>query len=315
MRVWGETPYVACIVRQVRACAQYRMRVSKINVVAAITEGQRRLSKLPLTEQMARIMIVRMSQPQRRTRLSPLSLTLLGCALFLFCSGLQAQENCNVEVKLELLSAETQAAQAALKVKKQTAGRVYFFDTDSLDLLSQGAIVRLRSGAQNDLTVKLRPPKGKTITVPFKNRDGSKCEVDLTGDGANTSYSIGRKLVAEQLPETGSDISNLLSADQKKLLNDAQISLDWMRIKRIAAIESTAWQAKVGPHFGKLSLELWEWAGGRVLELSTKVSKDGGLSAYTELQELVKTKGLSASPDQRAKTAIVLEAIVHAKPH
>jgi hypothetical protein len=260
-------------------------------------------------------MMVRMSYEHRQTNRNLLPLARLSCVLFLFCSALQAQENCNVEVKLELLPAETQAAQTALSVKKQTAGHVYFFDTDSLDLLSQGAIVRLRTGAKNDLTVKLRPPKGKTFTVPFESIAGVKCEVDLTGDGANSSYSIGRNLASEQLPQTGSDVSILLSASQKKLLNDAQISVDWSRIKRIAAIESTAWQTQAQPHFGKLSLELWEWAGGKVLELSTKVSQDESLSVYTELQKLVRTKGLSTSLDQRAKTAIVLEAIVHGKPH
>lgn len=252
---------------------------------------------------------------ERWTARNLLSLAVLGCALFLFCSALPARENCNVEVKLELLPAETQAAQTALSVKKQTAGRVYFFDTDTLDLLSQGAIVRLRTGAQNDLTVKLRPPKEKTFTVPSEGLANVKCEVDLTGDGANSSYSLGRTVSLRPLPQTGSDVSILLSPDQKRLLSDAQISVDWSRIKRIAAIESTTWQTRAQPHFGKLSLELWQWAGGRVLELSTKVSKDESLSVYTELQKLVGTKGLSIALDQRAKTAIVLQSIVHAEPH
>jgi hypothetical protein len=259
--------------------------------------------------------MVRMSYKHCHTSRELLPLALLGGALFLFCSGLQAQENCNVEVKLELLPAETQAAQMALRAKKQTAGRVYFFDTDSLDLLSQGAIVRLRSGAQNDLTIKLRPPKGKSFNVLSESIADVKCEVDLTGDGANSSYSIGRNLAAERLPQTGSDVSILLSPSQTKLLNDAKISVDWTHIQRIAAIESTTWQTRTQTNFGRLSLELWEWAGGKVLELSTKVSKDESLSVYTELQKLVRTKGLSTSPDQRAKTAIVLEAIVHATPH
>jgi hypothetical protein len=266
-------------------------------------------------ERLARIMMVQMSCGQRCTARNLLALARLGCALFLFCSRLQARENCNVEVKLELLPAETQAALTALSVKKQIAGRVYFFDTDSLDLLSQGAIVRLRSGAQNDLTVKLRPPKGKTFPAPSESLNDLKCEVDLTGDGANSSYSIGRRIAAEQLPQTGSDVSILLSPNQKKLLNDAQISVDWTHIKRIAAIESTTWRTRTQPHFRKRSLELWEWPGGKVLEISTKVSKDESLSVYTELQKLVRTKGLSTAPDQRAKTTIVLEAIVHAKPH
>jgi hypothetical protein len=284
-------------------------------LVAAIRSGEGRLSKLTLIERLARTMIVQMSCGRRWTARNLLCLACLGCALFLFSSSLQAQENCNVEVKLELLPDETQSVLTTLSAKKRTTGRVYFFDTDSLDLLAQGAIVRLRTGAKNDLTVKLRPPKGKTFAAPSESLNDVKCEVDLTGDGTNSSYSIGRKASAEPLPQTGSDVSILLSANQKKLLDDAQISVDWTRIKRIAAIESTTWQTQAQPHFGKLSLELWEWAGGKVLELSTKVSKNESSSIYTELQKLARTKGLSIAPDQRAKTAIVLEAIVHAKPH
>jgi hypothetical protein len=96
------------------------------------------------------------------------------------------------------------------------------------------------------------------------------------------------------------------------LLNDAQISVDWTRVKRIAEIRSTDWRTQHQPHVGKLTLELWEWPGGKVLELSTKVSSDAGSSTYTELQQLVKTKQLAMSSDQRAKTSIALEAIAHA---
>lgn len=69
------------------------------------------------------------------------------------------------------------------------------------------------------------------------------------------------------------------------------------------------------PYLGKLTLELWEWPGGRVLELSTRVSSDAGSSGYTELQRLVSTNQLAMSPDQRVKTSIALEAITHAAVH
>jgi hypothetical protein len=98
---------------------------------------------------------------------------------------------------------------------------------------------------------------------------------------------------------------------QIKLFEDAQVSVDWTGVKRIAEITSTDWQT----HLGKLTLELWEWPGGKVLELSTKVSSDAGSLTYTELQQLVKTKQLAMSPDQRVKTSIALEAITHAAPH
>src|SRR5271170_4390711 len=86
----------------------------------------------------------------------------------LLCLGLalHAQDKCNIEAKLLLSPTQAQAAIASLNLEKETGGRVYFFDTSALDLLSQGLIVRLRQGADNDLTVKLRPPGGRKLLLP-----------------------------------------------------------------------------------------------------------------------------------------------------
>jgi hypothetical protein len=258
-----------------------------------------------------RIIIIQVSYMQRRQTPTAILIFCFRCVVFLYCSGLYAQEKCGVEVKILLLPAEIEAAKVALNVKKETAGHVYFFDTDGLDLLSEGAIVRLRRGPNNDLTVKLRPPNGKETPISSEGRDGFKCEADLTGGNANSSYSVGTIYGLNQLPRSGADISRALSSGQKKLLNDAQISIDWTRVKRIAGITASTWQTQPQPRLGKLTLELWEWPGGKVLELSTKVSPDGGPLAYTELQELLRTKHLSMSPTQLPKTSIALRAIAH----
>jgi hypothetical protein len=263
----------------------------------------------------ARMMIVPVSHMLHQLKPRAVSLCFFSCAVLLCCAGLHAQENCNVEVKLLLTPTETQAAVVALSGTKATRGRVYFFDTDALDLLSQGAIVRLRQGARSDLTVKLRSPNGKEFFAPSQRRDDFKCEVDLTRDGANPSYSITSRFTAEQLPQTGHDVSRLLSPAQMMLLNDAQVSVDWTRVKRITEIKSTDWRTESEPQVGKLTLELWEWPGGKVLELSTRVSSDAGSSTYTELQHLVRTKLLRMSSDQRVKTSIALEAITNAAAH
>jgi hypothetical protein len=260
-------------------------------------------------------MIVHVSCMLRPLPPIALSLFCFCCAVVLSCSGLHAQENCDVEVKLLLSPAEIQAAVAALRGTRERPSRIYFFDTDKLDLLSQGAIVRFRQGAQSDLTVKLRLPNGKKFSAPSERLAGFKCEVDLTREGANSSYSITMPLATAELPQTGTDVSRLLSAAQIKLFEDAQVSVDWIRVKRVADITSTDWQTQSQPHLGKLTLELWEWPGGGVLELSTKVPSDAGSSSYTELQQLVKTKQLAMNSDQRVKTSIALKAITHAAAH
>ena len=95
---------------------------------------------------------------------------------------------------------ETQSARSTLNFKKEVAGFVYFFDTDSLDLLAKGVILRLRRGADSDLTVKLRPPKGRKFFATSGDHEVFKCEEDFTGDGAMLSYSIRRRYTADQLP-------------------------------------------------------------------------------------------------------------------
>jgi hypothetical protein len=237
------------------------------------------------------------------------------CVLLFLHPALYAQDRCGVEVKLLLSPTETQATISALNLEKETAGRVYFFDTSALDLLSQGAIVRLRQGDESDLTVKLRPLDGRQLSPPSNLGEGFKCEVDLIRGRSSPSYSVLSKFTGARLPQTGADILSLLGAGQKELLKQAQVSVDWTRVKRIADIQSTDWQTKTQPHFSKLTLELWEWSGGRILELSTKVEPDAGAATYRELQQLVKTKGLSLNPSQQAKTPMVLETLTHGIAH
>jgi hypothetical protein len=233
--------------------------------------------------------------------------------LFLGCTS-HAQDKCNVEIKLLLSPMETQAAVASLKFEKETAGRVYFFDTSALDLLAQGLIIRLRQGADSDFTIKLRPPGGAKSFVPSDMGEGFDCEVDLIGGLPTPSYTVRSRYTAPRLPETGSEILKLLDAGQERLLKEVQIPIDWTRVKRIADIQATSWQTKTQPGFSKLTLELWEWSGGRILELSTKVGPNAGSSAYAQLQQLVHAKGLSLNATQQAKTGIVLDTLTHPAP-
>jgi hypothetical protein len=75
--------------------------------------------------------------------------------MLLFCSGLHAQENCNVEVKLLLSPTETQAATRALGSKQGSVGRVYFFDT----------IVRVGILVARAERLNLFPLGGRNLTV------------------------------------------------------------------------------------------------------------------------------------------------------
>jgi CYTH domain len=230
-------------------------------------------------------------------------------AMFLLVFGLHGQETCDEEVKLLLSPTQVQTAILALQARGETHGRVYFYDTPSLALLAKGVILRLREGAESDITAKLRPLSGEKFLDLSGGRERYKCEVDLNDGVENQSFSVQNRYGAAKVPETGEAIYQLLSEGQKKLLEASKVQIDWKRVKRIAEIQSTSWATRAHPPLGKLSLELWEWQSGSVLEVSTKVAPDNGQSTYVELRDLANKNGLALSTNQRSKTAIALGEI------
>jgi hypothetical protein len=237
------------------------------------------------------------------------------CAVLLLSSVVHASQTCPVEVKLVLSPEEGPDTIASFQLAREATGQVYFFDTDALDLLSRGVIVRLRHGRNNDLTVKVRPSTSKRFTDPSGGREDFKCEMDMIRGESNPAYSIRNKYSASRVPDEGTQILSLLSDGQKKLLKETGASIDWNRVKRIANIKSTEWNTVAQAPFGKLTLELWEWPSGSILELSTRVGPNHGQPSYAALVRLVNAKFLSINDNQRSKTQTVLEEITgHAVP-
>jgi hypothetical protein len=235
-------------------------------------------------------------------------------ASMLLLGSAYAEVRCPVEVKLLLASPDAHPVIAALGFEKATTGEVYFFDTDSLELLMQGVIVRVRQGAKNDLTVKLRPPKGGGDDRWYLGEQ-FPCEIDRTPAAAETSYAVGRTYNAPKAPTNGIGVYEQLSDLQKKLLHDAGISIDWARVSQVAKIHSTGWRTKTQSSYGKLALELWEWPAGKILELSSKVPAAADAAKYGELERLAKMKGLDLNASQDTKTTTVLLTFAkHAVP-
>ena len=229
-------------------------------------------------------------------------------ALLFLGPAVAAQEKCPVEVKF-LLSSATDSAIASLGFRHQAAGRVYFYDTESLELLAQGAMLRVRQGANNDLTVKVRRPEGTKETDSSRLRGRFPCEIDRTPAGATVSYAVRRPFEVNNLPEFGSDVHGLLSASQNELLRAARISVDWARVTRIASISVTKWETPAGSPSGKSVLEAWEWPAGKLLEISAKAGYAAGDSRYAELEQLLRAKSLTLGPNQDSKTSVVLKSL------
>lgn len=234
------------------------------------------------------------------------------CGAVVFAAPvLRAAEQCPAEVKLLLSPSTLQSAIASLGFGNAKMTRVYLYDTDALDLLTQGIIIRLRQGAKNDLTVKVRVAAGNERIDRARLREQFPCEIDRTRSVTTTSYAVARKYQSPKVPEMGDDVYALFNASQIKLLRQAHVSIDWTRVARIADINSTKWETSVQLPAERLALELWEWPAGRVLELSARVNSDAEASTLAELERLVKTHNLPLSASQDSKTGMVLETLAN----
>jgi len=219
---------------------------------------------------------------------------------------------CGAEAKLLVSPREVQKSVAALHAGKESRREVYLFDTEDLGLLSQGAILRLRTGAGADLTVKLRSGEGEKQKDPSEGKEAFKCEVDLVGNSALTSHSLRRAWKSKPVPETGEALHAALSAGQLKLLSAARISIDWHHVKRIAQVQATDWEVRTDGPLRKVTVELWDWSSGKILELSAKTDPKRGPSTMSQLREMAVASRLTVEEKQEPKTSLVLHAVAAA---
>jgi hypothetical protein len=232
-------------------------------------------------------------------------------AVFFF-SPLNAQEACSVEIKLLLSPASIKSTVSSLDFGKPSEGEIYFFDTASRSLLAQGVIIRIRQGAKNDITVKIRLPEENDKAGNSTLGERFACEIDRTETGASRSYSFRQKYKDGQIPYAGDDLFSALSSQQRELLKKAHVSIDWSNVKRVSSIHSTTWETSGDLSSQKITLEYWEFSSGSVLELSTKSTLDDWESKSAELHRIVKLKGLALSPNQQTKTTAVLKGSTYA---
>src|SRR5215470_3916268 len=243
------------------------------------------------------------------SRVSLWALTLTAASV-LVCSDIRAQERCNAEVKLLVSPAQTERVLAAFHAGTPSHSEIYFYDSESLELLSQGLIVRMRTGAQRDLTAKLTSSEAESCKCPTYAGGAGKCEADLVGDREFTSLSVGKAFKGMQALETGEQVQSALSPEQIRVLSAAGVSVDWHRVQRIAEVRATTWKARSSAAPKKLTVEMWEWPGGKVLELSARVEAQGGAAAVKALRETAERHGLTIEENQTTKSELVLRGSV-----
>lgn len=248
-----------------------------------------------------------MRSKARNSRLEMLR-GLSGITVVLLCGAQGTLAQCTAEAKLLVSPRSVRTSVSALHAGPESRRQIYLFDTDDLELLLHGVILRLRTGARGDLTAKVRLENDNPERA-LEESKSTKCEVDVVGNADLSSYSVARRWIHESIPQRGEELHASLSTAQQQLLARTGILIDWHRIKQIARVQATEWRARGDGSLKDVSIELWEWPSGTVLELSAKTdTPDSGRNALDRLRRMALASGLVIEKDQEAKASIVLHA-------
>ncbi|HEY1818207.1 MAG TPA: hypothetical protein VGG74_37950 [Kofleriaceae bacterium] len=222
-----------------------------------------------------------------------------------------------VEVKLEL--ADGSAALATLGIKDSDATTledVWFYDTDSLSLLSAGVILRARKvhDGADDATVKARPMLPDETAPGWLSLDGSKCEVDETTASAESSCSLTSTPATGTIDDVGSGaaIASLYDADQLVFLGSRDGTVDLDALSRFGPIASTDWTVSVASLPQPLALERWLLGDGTLLlEASFRVDHADAPAGMAALLAWANANALELAAMQVDKTSVALAALAN----
>jgi len=192
---------------------------------------------------------------------------------------------------------------------------IWFYDTEYLDLLAAGAILRARSvhDDDDDSTVKLRPLAADEVDSSWFEIDGFKCELDANPVSATSSCSLTGELDEDQIEEVADgerDLADLFSPEQTDFLYAHGPWFDWDELEPFGEIDALVWKLESEQLPSDLTAEHWELPGPEMLELSIKVPVDEADQRMSELLEWLDDHDVPLSDEQESKTRRALEALL-----
>jgi hypothetical protein len=181
-----------------------------------------------------------------------------------------------------------------------------------LPLAARGLILRVRTGANPDVSLKLRGPEGCIDAVAWQqlptSGDGARLEGDWSGERRMVAASLSRDLApATPDPRGPGDVRALLSDRQTRLAQAWVIPLDL--VEPLGPVLAESWEGAVDGVAQKCSFERWTVAELRFLEVSLRVEGDKAGKAQRRLAKAVHDAGLGAA-NATTKTETVLRQLV-----
>ncbi|MFZ0031900.1 MAG: hypothetical protein WAK84_08505 [Candidatus Cybelea sp.] len=251
---------------------------------------------------------------QKTIRHEPAQETLIAERLGGFLAAVNGAHS--VEVKVTVPETSHRSALAALGIDplEVELRQVYFFDTSDLALNARGLIVRARrvKGKVNDSVVKLR--RGDLDGLPNRLRKSPNLvvEVDAMPGGYVCSASMKGTLGTTDVMDVTAGrrpINKLFSKEQQAFYTVfAPHGLELSGLSILGPINVFKLKFRPAGLERKLVVEQWNYPdGSRILELSTKATRDQAIAAALDVRSLLTKVGVNLSDEQRTKTKTALE--------
>jgi hypothetical protein len=224
--------------------------------------------------------------------------------------GLLKQSD-SVELKLTVADSAIRSTADALGMDPLQAEirQVVFFDTPALTLSKAGVVVRARriQGGEGDTVVKLRPVNPDALPPEIRGAASVKVEVDTMPRGFVCSASMKGKTTADDVRAVvlqKMKIRDLFTKEQRAFYKThAPDGLKLRDLSVLGPINLMKLQFEPDGLKRRFVAELWMYPdGSRILELSTKASREDAFTVAAETRTFLEKKGLDLTADQQPKT-------------
>jgi hypothetical protein len=216
-----------------------------------------------------------------------------------------------IELKLVVPESAHESACTSLGVdfSRASARKVYFLDTDDLQLQSAGVVARIRSvgNRSDDAVVKLRPFEADDLPGRLRRSKRFSVEVDaMPGQFVCTgamSRRLGKNDVRKTLKQRRS-LRTFFSKEQLALLPDG-VRIDDLRIFGPVDVR----REKIHPHGAdfRLAVERWTYPDeSSILELSTHCAARAAVPVAAQLAAVLRAYGIDLTGHQETKTRTTL---------
>ncbi len=230
-----------------------------------------------------------------------------------------------VEIKISFSPGATERSIEELDLPRQTDGwKIYFCEdvnpgAPGTPLLDLGVVLRarVRPGADDDMTVKLRPCRGSQLIERWVAETVElKVEADWAGGRQVLAASLTRQrpeslvkeVVARQRP-----VQDLFTGSQREFLTECVaggINLEALTV--LPPITAVRWRSvSVAPPELGLRAERWAVDDLDFLELSAVAPIDQAPAKQAAMLQFVRSRGLVVPDEQEPKTRLIMEHLVH----